>query len=156
MPDVGVQLLTPEGQRTAHGEYDVAESDDDLVELYRDMITIRRLDEDATALQRQGELGLWAPLRGQEAAQIGSGRALRPEDFAFTSYREHGVAWCRGVRPHQMLQFWRGTAHGAWSPTEVGMANYQVIIGAQALHAVGYAMGIQRDGASESGHRLLR
>jgi 2-oxoisovalerate dehydrogenase E1 component alpha subunit len=46
-----------------------------------------------------------------------------------------------------MLRFWRGTAHGSWEPLAVGMGNYTVIIGAQALHAAGYAMGIQRDGA---------
>jgi pyruvate dehydrogenase E1 component alpha subunit len=65
----------------------------------------------------------------------------------FSSYREHGVAWCRGVPPASMLRFWRGSSHGGWDPRAVGMGNYTVIIGAQTLHAVGYAMGIQRDGA---------
>ena len=66
---------------------------------YRDMVLIRRIDTEATALQRHGELGIWAQLLGQEAAQIGAGRALRPQDFVFPTYREHGVAWCRGVDP---------------------------------------------------------
>jgi 2-oxoisovalerate dehydrogenase E1 component alpha subunit len=66
---------------------------------YRDLVLIRRFDAEATALQRQGELGLWASLLGQEAAQVGSGRALRRQDYAFPTYREHGVAWCRGVDP---------------------------------------------------------
>ncbi len=56
---------------------------------------MRRVDLEAVALQRQGELGLWASLLGQEAAQIGSGRALAATDMAFPTYREHGVAWCR-------------------------------------------------------------
>ena len=64
-----------------------------------DMAVVRRLDAEAMALQRQGELALWAPLLGQEAAQVGSARALRPDDFVFPSYREHGVAYCRGVDP---------------------------------------------------------
>ena len=46
-------------------------------------------DAEATALQRQGELGLWASALGQEAAQVGSGRALAPNDFAFPTFREH-------------------------------------------------------------------
>ena len=63
------------------------------------MVLTRRIDTEATALQRHGELGIWAQLLGQEAAQIGAGRALRPQDYVFPTYREHGVAWCRGVDP---------------------------------------------------------
>ena len=97
-----VQLITPAGERVSHPEYDpwVREvSDEQLCSLYEDMVVIRRIDAEATALQRQGELGLWPPLLGQEASQIGSARALREDDFVFPSYRENGVAYCRGVRP---------------------------------------------------------
>jgi len=145
--DPGVQLLTPDGTRVDHPGYDLDISQAEIQGLYRDMVLLRRFDAEATALQRQGELGLWASMLGQEAAQVGSGRALRPEDFAFSSYREHGVAWCRGISPTSMLRFWRGSSHGGWDPRASGMGNYTVIIGAQTLHAVGYAMGIQRDGA---------
>ena len=75
-----VQLLTPEGERVENPEYEqyVADLDDeDLRGLYRDLVLVRRVDAEATALQRQGELGIWASLLGQEAAQVGSGRALR-------------------------------------------------------------------------------
>ena len=65
------------------------------------MVLVRRIDTEATALQRHGELGIWAQLLGQEAAQVGAGRALRPQDFVFPTYREHGVAWCRGLDPLQ-------------------------------------------------------
>ena len=95
-----VQLLTPTGQRTAHPDYDprVAHLDADALRgLYRDMVLIRRFDLEATSLQRQGELGLCAQCQGQEAAQIGSGRALAPQDHVFPAYREHGVAYVRGV-----------------------------------------------------------
>ncbi|HTU09080.1 MAG TPA: thiamine pyrophosphate-dependent enzyme, partial [Trebonia sp.] len=87
--------MTPEGERTENPNYPLG--DVDLKGLYRDMVLVRRFDTEAIALQRQGELGLWASLLGQEAAQIGSGRALSPKDMAFPSYREHGVAWCRGL-----------------------------------------------------------
>ena len=67
-------------------------ADEDYRDLYRDLVLVRRVDVEATALQRQGELGLWASLLGQEAAQVGSGPGAGPDDFAFPTYREHGVA----------------------------------------------------------------
>src|ERR1017187_9838148 len=78
-----VQLLTPEGERLEHPAYPLEISQDELRSLYRDLALVRRFDTEATALQRQGELGIWASLLGQEAAQIGSGRALLPGDMAF-------------------------------------------------------------------------
>ena len=101
--------------------------------------------------QRHGELGIWAQLLGQEAAQIGAGRALRPQDYVFPTYREHGVAWCRGVDPLDLLGLFRGVDHGAWDPKDYNFGLYTIVIGAQALHATGYAMGIQRDGAVGTG-----
>ena len=71
-----VQLLTPEGERVEHPDYPLDISDDEIQSLYRDLVLVRRIDTEATALQRQGELGLWASLLGQEAAQVGAGRAL--------------------------------------------------------------------------------
>ncbi len=155
VPEVGdggpemVQLLTPEGQRVENTEYDeyVKDlTDEDLRGFYRDLVLIRRVDAEATALQRQGELGIWASLLGQEAAQVGSGRAMRPQDYAFPTYREHGVAWCRGVDPLNLLGLFRGVNHGGWDPNEKNFHLYTIVIGAQTLHATGYAMGIQRDG----------
>jgi 2-oxoisovalerate dehydrogenase E1 component alpha subunit len=142
-----VQLLTPEGERVHHADYDVDLSDDDYRSFYRDLVLVRRIDVEATALQRQGELGLWASLLGQEAAQVGSGRALRPQDFAFPTYREHGVAWCKGVDPLTLLGLFRGASNGGWDPQEKRFALYTIVIGSQTLHATGYAMGIQKDGA---------
>ena len=144
-----VQLLNPEGERVPHPEHDAvvdALGDEELRGFYRDLVLIRRFDTEATALQRQGELGLWASLLGQEAAQVGSGRALRPQDYAFPTYREHGVAWCRGVDPVNLLGMFRGVNHGGWDPNEKNFHLYTIIIGAQTLHATGYAMGVQRDG----------
>ena len=79
--------------------------DAELVQMYTDLVVVRRIDAEATALQRQGELGLWAPMLGQEAAQVGSARALRGSDFVFASYREHAVAYLRGVDPTMILRF---------------------------------------------------
>jgi 2-oxoisovalerate dehydrogenase E1 component alpha subunit len=145
-----VQLLTPEGERVEHPEYDVDLTADEIKGLYRDLVIVRRLDTEALALTRQGELGVWASLLGQEAAQIGSGRALGPGDMAFPSYREHGVAWCRDVDPVKVLGLFRGVNHAGWDPREHNFHLYTIVIGSQALHATGYAMGIQRDGTEDA------
>lgn len=142
-----VQLLTPDGELVTHPDYPLEVDADQARSLYRDLVLVRRVDTEAVALQRQGELGLWASLLGQEAAQIGSGRALRDGDMAFPSYREHGVAWCRGIAPRELLGMFRGVTNGGWDPAEHGFQLYTIVIGSQALHATGYAMGVQRDGA---------
>ncbi|MEV5485395.1 pyruvate dehydrogenase E1 component alpha subunit [Streptomyces sp. 2333.5] len=145
-----VQLLTPEGKRVEHPDYSIDLSPDELRGLYRDMVLTRKFDAEATTLQRQGELGLWASLLGQEAAQIGSGRALRDDDYVFPTYREHGVAWCRGVDPTNLLGMFRGVNHGGWDPSTNNFHLYTIVIGSQTLHATGYAMGVQKDGADSA------
>lgn len=145
-----VQLLTPEGERVEHPDYRIDLTAEELRGLYRDMVLTRRFDAEATALQRQGELGLWASLLGQEAAQIGSGRALRDDDYVFPTYREHGVAWCRGVDPTNLLGMFRGVNHGGWDPNSNNFHLYTIVIGSQTLHATGYAMGVAKDGADSA------
>ncbi|WP_405855335.1 pyruvate dehydrogenase (acetyl-transferring) E1 component subunit alpha [Streptomyces sp. NBC_00090] len=145
-----VQLLTPEGERVQHPDYDIDLSAEELRGLYRDMVLTRRFDAEATSLQRQGELGLWASLLGQEAAQIGSGRALRDDDYVFPTYREHGVAWVRGVDPTNLLGMFRGVNHGGWDPSTNNFHLYTIVLGSQTLHATGYAMGIAKDGADSA------
>jgi pyruvate dehydrogenase E1 component alpha subunit len=149
-PDL-VQLLTPEGIRVEHPDFPLSISDEEICALYRDLVLVRRFDTEATALQRQGELGLWASCLGQEAAQVGAGRALRVQDMAFPTYREHGVAWCRDVDPLTLLGMFRGVSLGGWDPSENNFGLYTIVIGAQTLHAVGYAMGVVRDGAVGTG-----
>ena len=147
--DRPLHVLDEDGTRRPDARLDAHLRDVDealLAGLLRDMTAIRALDDEAVALQRQGELGLWPPLRGQEAAQIGLARALPATDFLFTSYRENGLAWCRGVRPEEMLSVWRGTTLSGWDPSARRMATPQVIIGAQTLHAVGHAMATSTRG----------
>ena len=156
VPDVDmVQLLTPTGQRRDHPDYSprIAHLDADALRgLYRDMVLVRRFDTEATSLQRQGELALWVQCLGQEAAQIGSGRALAPNDYVFPSYREHGVALTRGVDLTDILRLFRGVEHGGgWDPREHGFHLYTLVIAAHTLHATGYAMGLQRDGLVGTG-----
>jgi pyruvate dehydrogenase E1 component alpha subunit len=141
-----VQLLTADGERVDHPTYAVDFTDEEYRGLYRDLVIVRRLDAEATALQRQGELGLWASLLGQEAAQVGSGRALHAQDMVFPTYREHGVLYCRGIDPIMPLGLFRGVDQGGWDPNEFKFNMYTIVIGAQTLHATGYAMGVAKDG----------
>jgi 2-oxoisovalerate dehydrogenase E1 component alpha subunit len=145
-----VQLLTPTGERVEHKDFVLEITADEAKGLYRDMVNIRRVDTEGTALQRQGQLALWAPLRGQEAAQIGAGRALEPDDFSFPGYREHGIAWCRGIPPSLAVRSFRQVSNGGWDPYEFNHAEPSIVIGNNALNAVGYAMGVQHDGAESA------
>ncbi|MDI6912378.1 thiamine pyrophosphate-dependent enzyme [Nocardioides sp.] len=143
-----IQFVTPDGELTDLGaEYGV---DRALAQtLYRDMARARRLDHEALALQRQGELGLWLQCWGQEAAQVGSVRALSPSDYVFPSYREHAAALVRGVTPGELLAQWRGVSHAGWDPGPYAFHLYSLVLGTQTLHATGYAMGSLLDGADD-------
>lgn len=146
------RLLNPDGERVADPDLDPWVKDisvDTLRGLYRDMVIVRRIDTEGIALQRQGQVGLWAPCQGQEAVQVGTARAFRDDDFVFPSYREIGVNYVRGAKPADFVLAWRGEAHSTYNPYDINTATPQIIIGAQSLHAVGYAMGIQRDGTDQ-------
>jgi pyruvate dehydrogenase E1 component alpha subunit len=113
-----VQLLNPDGEfgvpaeYAEYGAYIDRLTEADFLKFYRDMARIRRFDNEATALQRQGQLGLWIPAVGQEAAQIGSGYGVGPNDHIFPSYREHGVAITHGIDLMSILKMLRGVNHG--------------------------------------------
>jgi 2-oxoisovalerate dehydrogenase E1 component alpha subunit len=157
--DATIQLLSPDGklvESDKNAEYipQLANlSDDDLLEMHRQMVVIRRFDIESGNLQRQGHLGIWIPSLGQEAAQVGSATASRPQDHIFPAYREHVVARMRGVDLVDTLRIWRGLTHGAWNPAEVNNFHlYAVVLGTQTLHATGYAMGLTFDGATGTGN----
>lgn len=146
------RMLAPDGARLPHQQLDPLVADVDVAQLralHRDMVILRRIDSEGVALQRQGQLGLWAPCQGQEAAQIGTARALQPQDYVFPSYRETGVMYARGVQPGDYVRMWRGEEGAAYDPAAVRLAPLQIIIGAQTLHAVGYALGGKHEGADD-------
>jgi 2-oxoisovalerate dehydrogenase E1 component alpha subunit len=146
--DEQVRLLGEDGALLQHDTYKVDLGDDELRDLYRQLVVVRRIDVEGNNLQRQGQLGIWAPCLGQEAAQVGSARALAPDDFIFPSYREHGVVYVRaGMEVLRVLGLFRGANLSGWDPQEHRLAQYSIPIGTQALHAVGYAIGAKWDGA---------
>jgi pyruvate dehydrogenase E1 component alpha subunit len=147
--DEQVRLLADDGTLLEHDVYRADLSDDQLRDLYVQLVVVRRIDTEGTNLQRQGQLGIWAPCLGQEAAQVGSASALRPGDFVFPSYREHGVVHVRGVDVVNVLQLFRGASLSGWNPHEKNLALYSIPIGTQTLHAVGYAIGAKWDGAEQ-------
>ncbi len=145
-----VRLLSPEGERIEHEDYPLEADHDQLRAMYRDIVLARRTDVESTALQRTGELGLWCPVLGQEGVQVGAAHAMRSHDYGFTTYREVGMFQVRGVDPVELLHLYRGISHASWDPREVGLGIFTIVIGSHALHSVGYAMGIQRDGADDA------
>ncbi|MRH28466.1 pyruvate dehydrogenase (acetyl-transferring) E1 component subunit alpha [Microbacterium sp. SYP-A9085] len=129
-------------------------ADADLEQFYRDMVVVRAFDTQATNLQRQGQLALWPPSRGQEAAQVGSARAARAQDHVFPSYREHVVCTIRGVDPLDIIRLMRGMTHGGWDPYDPARGNthlYTLVLGSQTLHATGFGMGLVFDGRTGTG-----
>lgn len=142
------QLVDENGDLTRAGA-DAGVDIDLAKRLHIDMVLARRLDQEALALQRQGELHLWLMSWGQEAAQVGSVRALRDTDMIFPSYREHAVALCREISPADIMRQWRGTAHSGWDPAESNMHIYSLVLGTQTLHATGYAAGVRLDRSEE-------
>jgi pyruvate dehydrogenase E1 component alpha subunit len=144
-PGRPLRLLPVEGEPAG----DVAATglkEEDLRELLRLMTLARRADLEATALQRQGELAVYPPLIGQEAAQVGSAFALSDQDWIFPSYRELGAAIVRGVDLGQYLHFYRATWHGGtYDAKEHRFGYVSVPVASQILHAVGFAMGSKLD-----------
>ncbi|MET0955025.1 MAG: thiamine pyrophosphate-dependent dehydrogenase E1 component subunit alpha [Cryobacterium sp.] len=120
---------------------------------YRDMVVVRKFDTEAANLQRQGQLALWVPSHGQEAAQVGSAHATRAQDHIFPSYREHVVGMIRGLDMVDILRMLRGVTLGGWTPEEHGNFHlYTLVLASQTLHATGYAMGMQLDGSTATGN----
>ena len=118
-------------------------SNPQLLELFRWMLFLRIFDDKALKLQRQGRIGTYASSLGQEACTVGSAYALRPSDWAFPAFREHGVFMVRGVSPVNILQYWGGDERGSASPQGINMFPVSIPVGSQPLHAVGAAMAMK-------------
>ncbi len=108
-------------------------------QMYRNMVLARELDRRMLVLQRQGRIGTYAMLQGQEAVQIGSALALEPDDFVFPSYREHGVLITRGLPMEVLLAYWRGLPSAGWDMEKYRAGIITVPIASQLAHAVGYS-----------------
>jgi pyruvate dehydrogenase E1 component alpha subunit len=131
-------IVTPEG-RLAPGQTHSTLADDELREIMRRMVFTRVWDERAVKLARQGRLGFYAPVAGQEASMIGSESALRRDDFILPSYRDIPQMVWHGYPLHQAFLYSRGHQLGGRIPDDVHVLSPQIIIGAQIVQAVGVA-----------------
>jgi pyruvate dehydrogenase E1 component alpha subunit len=138
------RILDPEG-RVVRKEVPSLE-EEDLLSIYRYMLLARRFDERCLRLQRQGRMGTYAPSSGQEATQVGSAYALRPQDWIFPSYREHATAIARGLPMEFEIMFWQGNEEGSRIPDGVNIFTCSVPISTQILHAVGFAQAAKLRG----------
>ncbi|PSQ59842.1 pyruvate dehydrogenase (acetyl-transferring) E1 component subunit alpha [Halobacteriales archaeon SW_7_71_33] len=137
-PGDRVQVLDDAGRVLEDAE--VPDLDDEtLVEMYAQMRLARRFDERAVSLQRQGRMGTYPPLSGQEGAQIGSAHALDDDDWMFPSYREHGAALVKGLSLRRTLLYWMGLEKGNDAPEEINLFAVAVPIATQIPHATGAA-----------------
>jgi pyruvate dehydrogenase E1 component alpha subunit len=135
-----VQYLSPEGELQDQGqELWQRLSVDDKKSFWRWMTFVRMFDRRSVILQRQGRIGTYAPLEGQEAAQVGSALALSKEDWVFPSYREHGVAMIVGMPLKKIFMYWMGRVEGCKAPDGVRLFPPSVPIATQIPHAVGAA-----------------
>jgi 2-oxoisovalerate dehydrogenase E1 component alpha subunit len=134
-------LFSPAGELTSEARSRLGLDAAALRDLYRNMVLIRRADQEALNLQRQGELGLWGQYLGQEAIHVGTISALKTDDWVFPSYREFGMAMVRGIDPADMLTLFRGFSHGPWDPRKYHFAPLAIPVATQVPHAVGFAMG---------------
>ena len=137
-PDDRVGVIDEDGQVRDGAEVPDL-SDEELVEMYRELKLGRHFDQRAVSLQRQGRMGTYPPLAGQEAAQVGSVHALAEEDWVFPSYREHVVAYAMGWPLEQILLYWMGSQDGNVAPEGVNMFTVSVPIATQIPHATGAA-----------------
>jgi pyruvate dehydrogenase E1 component alpha subunit len=117
-------------------------TDDQILELYRNMVRMRVFDEKAVKLQRQGRMGTWPPLKGQEAAQAGVALAMGNEDWLVPAFREHGIMLMRGVPGHLILAYWAGDERGSAFPDGVRCFPIAVPVGSQFGHGAGLGMAL--------------
>ena len=130
-----LQILRPDGSLTSDPPVGIERTR----ELFAAMLTARRYDEKAMAIQKQGRLATYAPFRGQEAAQIGSAAALRQDDWMVATYRDAAAMWMHGYSWELLLLGRMGDERGGHPADDVPVLPPSITVGAHMLHAVGLA-----------------
>ncbi|MBX9244826.1 pyruvate dehydrogenase (acetyl-transferring) E1 component subunit alpha [Actinotalea ferrariae] len=138
-----VRLIDPDGSPVPPDRYPsdryAIPADADLVARYRSMVLGRRINDQASALTRQGRLAVYPSSHGQEACQVAAAAALRPGDWLFPTYRDTVAVMERGVDPVEILTWLKGDRHCAYDPLEHHVAPQTTPLATQLLHAVGVA-----------------
>ena len=112
-------------------------------DLYRDMVLMRTFDTKALKLQRQGRMGTWPPIKGQEAIQAGVALAMGEHDWLIPAFREHGIMVLRGVPLHQVFAYWAGDERGSSYPEDVRCFPVAVPVGSQWQHGTGVGLSLK-------------
>ena len=146
-----LQYLAPDGRLLRDDLPAFARDASAVVELYKFMQRVRAFDTKAIALQRTGKLGTYASCLGHEAAHVGIGSAMRPEDVFAPSYREYGAQFIRGVQPRDLLMYWGGDERGSDFAGPKHDFPWSVPIGTQCLHAAGAALAFKLRGEQRVG-----
>ncbi len=136
-------LLAPDGTVVDGNEMPKL-TDTELKEIMRRMVFTRTWDQRAVSLGRQGRLGFYAPVSGQEASMVGSQFALQKEDFILPGYRDIPQMLWHGFPLYQAILYSRGHQHGGQIPKDVHVLMPQIIIGAQIVQSAGVAMGFKK------------
>ncbi|MEU4840872.1 pyruvate dehydrogenase (acetyl-transferring) E1 component subunit alpha [Nocardia testacea] len=133
-----------------------AEDPETLRELYREMLFVRRFEERTSQSYQQAKIGGYCHLNlGEEATVVGMGAAMRPTDYLFTNYREHGYALVKGIEPGRVMaelygrstgtsKGWGGSMHMYDTATRL-LGGY-AIVGGQIPLAIGAALAIDYRG----------
>jgi pyruvate dehydrogenase E1 component alpha subunit len=112
-------------------------------DLYRDMVLMRTFDTKALKLQRQGRMGTWPPIKGQEAVQAGVALAMGENDWLIPAFREHGIMVLRGVPLHLVFAYWAGDERGSSYPEDVRCFPVAVPVGSQWQHGTGVGLSLK-------------
>ena len=140
-----IQLLDEEGQ--LHPGAEPAMTTDEMHEALRYMMWGRAFDAKSFSLQRQGKLGTFAPLVGQEAAIMGSAMATDPaRDWLVPQYRETPALVRHGHSAERVALYRMGHPHGGNIAANVKVMQFNISLAAQVPHAVGLAWGMQLQG----------
>lgn len=139
-------LLAPDG--TLAEGYRPSLSDEELLAAFRLMLLSRTVDERAFSLQRQGRLGTFSTVEGQEASVVGSAFALDPaRDWVVPQYRELPAMLRQGYPLTRFFLYFRGHPIGNQMPEGVRVLPFQISLAAQIPHAVGLAWGLRQQGS---------
>jgi pyruvate dehydrogenase E1 component subunit alpha len=142
-----LSILDEEGRLDKGLEPDAP--DELWLKLHRAMVLGRRFDERMLSLQRQGRIGTFAPVTGQEASQLGAVAPLRPSDWIAPSFRETAAQLWRGTPMESVLLIFGGFPEGAQGDAASNDLPVSVPVGSQVLHAVGLAWSIQYRGKDD-------
>ncbi|MFJ4224446.1 pyruvate dehydrogenase (acetyl-transferring) E1 component subunit alpha [Microbacterium sp. NPDC089695] len=143
--DTAVQLIDQHGDEVSDEHYRLPDTET-LLAAYRGLVEGRRINDQASALVRQGRLAVYPSSHGQEACQIGVALALGDDDWLFPTYRDSVAVIARGVDPAEAMVLLKGDWHSGYDVHANRVAPQATPLATQLLHAVGFAHAARRRG----------